>query len=712
MKILTVCAAVLSMAIAGKAAGEGGPFEFEFQEIEAGVWVGVRANSPRFPVMGNTTFVISDEGVVVFDGGGMPKMAEQIISKIRALTDKPVTHVVISHWHGDHNFGVYRFAEEFPDVQFIAHQFTNEVFNSTRISYVDRQAQYIENNLEEFKIIVATGADSEGKVQNEADRNEYKQIIADADELKAEFRRARVTQPNILFEEKYTIQSGVRTVELMHLGHANTAGDIVMWLPEERLVSTGDIVVLPSPYAFNVPPRAWAATLREVNKLDYATLVPGHGEVQTDTQYVDLIIEAAESIAEQRDQMLAAGLSNEEVQAGLDFSAFEDRFTHSDAYVKGYYDAYFEVPFRKAAMKALTGEPMVALEPPESVPFSDERWQIEAEEFELAEHLGQQALKILGGMALLPDLDVTNGLVEFDIAVTEERGFAGLVFRVQDDANYEHFYVRPHQSGKPDANQYNPVINGVSAWQLYHGEGYGAPVEYRYDEWMHVKVVFAGSKAKVFIDSEEPVLHINDLKRGELGGAIGVNSANFSSVHFANFKVTTLADAYTIPSTGPSEPENVVGLVTSWQVSDVFDGASLQGAAYLSAGLKAGRSWTVLNAEPTGITNLARVQGLGDGKNTVFARLVVSAEKAGKKQLSLGYSDAAAVFVNDTLIYQGNNGYMSRDFRYLGTIGLFDNVALPLRAGDNEIWVAVSESFGGWGILATIVDFADFADSP
>jgi len=271
----------------------------------------------------------------------------------------------------------FRFAEEFPNVQFIAHEFTLYVMNSTRIAYIDRSRNFIKNNLAEFQKIVATGVDSDGNEINEGDVASYRRIIDDADAIDFEFNRAKVTPPNVVFTDNYTIESGDRIIELRHLGHANTAGDIVMWLPEERIVATGDIVVLPSPYAFNVPPRAWAATLRAVNELDYSILVPGHGDIQTDTAYVDLVIEVAESIADQRDAMLADGMSNEDVQQALDFSAFEDQFTHGDAYIKDYYDAWFE-----------------------------------------------------------------------------------------------HFYIRPHQSGNPDANQYTPVFNGVSAWQLYHGALY------------------------------------------------------------------------------------------------------------------------------------------------------------------------------------------------------------------------------------------------
>jgi len=189
-----------------------------------------------------------------------------------------------------------------------------------------------------------------------------------------------------------------------------------------------------------------------------------------------------------------------------------------------------------------------------------------------------------------------------------------------------------------------------------------------------------------------------------MGGGLGVHSANFSSVHFTNFQVTELANAYAFPAAQQQGGDAADGLVTTWQVSDVFDSASLQGIAELDAEQKTNRSWSELRAESTGITNLARANGLGDNRDTVFARIVVTADQPGVKELALGYSDAVAVFVNDTLIYKGNNGYLTRDYRYLGTIGLFDSVALPLQAGKNEIWIAVSEAFGGWGIMATITD--------
>jgi hypothetical protein len=320
----------------------------------------------------------------------------------------------------------------------------------------------------------------------------------------------------------------------------------------------------------------------------------------------------------------------------------------------------------------------------------------------VVDYLGQQALRLKGGGALLEGLDIKNGVIEFDIAVPDLQTFAGAVFRLRGEANYEHFYIRPHQSGNPDANQYQPVFNGVASWQLYHGDGYSTPLTYRHDEWMPVKIVFAGDQADVYIDSDEPVLHIPDLKHGGDGGAIGLSVANFEAVHFANFRYTELAEAYAFPPAPRAAPAK--DMISSWQVSDTFAGQELAGVSDLTSSRLAERSWQSLDVEATGITNLARVQGLGPEGDTVFAMTTLVADETGIRELELGYSDKAAVYLNGTLIYRGDNTYLSRDYRYLGTIGLFDTVALPLKRGENTLCIAVTEAFGGWGLMARMAD--------
>jgi glyoxylase-like metal-dependent hydrolase (beta-lactamase superfamily II) len=353
---------ILVLFLALSSSSYADPFAYTFQEVSPGIWVGIRDNSTQFPVMGTTTFVVGGEGVIVFDGGGVALMSERALAKIREVTDLPVTHIVISHWHGDHNLGIHRLLDAFPGAQVIGHAFTRAAMLGAPMDYVvdfrESTPRYRDENLERL----ASGVTRSGDPLSEGMRANLQTFVDHADTIHAEYGRFRVTPPTLTFDERLVIHSGDRVIELRHLGHGNTEGDIVMWLPEERVVATGDLVVVPFPYGFNVPPRAWAETLQRLQALNYATLIPGHGDVQTDAGYVDLLIETAESIADQRDALLTEGLSQEETEAALDFSRFEERFTGGDDYLTNRFQAWFARPFRKAALEALTGEPMVRLE--------------------------------------------------------------------------------------------------------------------------------------------------------------------------------------------------------------------------------------------------------------------------------------------------------------------------------------------------------------
>jgi hypothetical protein len=340
----------------------------------------------------------------------------------------------------------------------------------------------------------------------------------------------------------------------------------------------------------------------------------------------------------------------------------------------------------------------------QTIPFDSDRWEIDAQESRIEKHLGKKSLYIKGGIAWIRDDDFQNGIIEFDVYFSEERGFMGGIWRLQDRHNYEEFYIRPHQSGNPDANQYTPVINGLPGWQLYHGEGYGAPVRYKFNEWTHVKIVVSGSRGEVYIsDMEEPALVIHELKRESRPGKTGVSVSNFAPAFFTNFAYQKM-DSPQLKGTFKKLEPAPEGTVTRWEVSETFDETSLEDKYRLTDADKQGRSWTGLDTESTGILNLARAHGITQEKNTVFARITVHSEREQVKKIKVGFSDRIKVYFNNQLLYGGNNLYQSRDYRYLGTIGLFDELYLPLTAGKNELWLAVSESFGGWGIQAQFKD--------
>lgn len=341
------------------------------------------------------------------------------------------------------------------------------------------------------------------------------------------------------------------------------------------------------------------------------------------------------------------------------------------------------------------------------IPFDSDRWEIQAEESKIEEYLGQQSLLLKGGFALVEDSNFTDGIIEYDIAFEKKLGFLGVVWRLQDKENYEHFYIRPHQSGNPDANQYTPEYNDIPGWQLYSGEGYGAAVEYDFEGWNHVKLIVSGKDAEVYIrDMNEPALVVKELKREVEAGKVGFRVAKFAPAHLANFSYENISNP---PLKGSKEPEvTPEGTISLWSVSNSFPVENLENQYLLAEDEEEKFQWNELGIKGNGVANLAEVQGIEEG-NTAFAKVTINSDSDVIKKLKFGFSDRVKVYFNDRLLYGGIDDARSRDYRFLGTIGLFDELYLPLKQGKNELWMAVSEAVdgsenNGWGVMAAFDD--------
>lgn len=335
----------------------------------------------------------------------------------------------------------------------------------------------------------------------------------------------------------------------------------------------------------------------------------------------------------------------------------------------------------------------------ESIAVDSPRWQFEGAENKVVEYQGKRALFLNGANAKLADAKFENGVIEFDMLLPNtKQSFPGVVFRAQDDNNYEHFYLRPHQNGNPDANQYTPVINGMTGWQIYSGPLYDAQTTYRINEWFHVRMEIAEDSGRVFIDSDQPTLVFHDLKRERAAGFV-VLKGSLGGAYYANISITPGK-----PEAAPPEPaaELAAGLVKAWSVSGPMTEAEAFTAA--DTGKLGGVTWTSLPVESNGIANLARVAVWSEEKPTVLARLTLRADKARSTSMRFGFSDKVQIYVNGTLLFTGDDSQRSRDYRFLGTVGFYDALQLPLKRGDNEIVFAVTEGGGGWAANAAFPD--------
>src|SRR4030095_511817 len=113
------------------------------------------------------------------------------------------------------------------------------------------------------------------------------------------------------------------------------------------------------------------------------------------------------------------------------------------------------------------------------VPLSLDAWDTLGVNPNRETYKGKECFLLKSGAIILKNAELRDGTIEADISFPQQRNFPGIAVRMQGLKNSELFYVRPHQSGNPDATQYTPVFNGSAAWQLYYGEGYGGAFPFK-----------------------------------------------------------------------------------------------------------------------------------------------------------------------------------------------------------------------------------------
>jgi len=334
------------------------------------------------------------------------------------------------------------------------------------------------------------------------------------------------------------------------------------------------------------------------------------------------------------------------------------------------------------------------------IPLTTEAWELSEQGANFVNFKGHPSLRVNGGRASLKNANFKNGIIEYDVWMEEARGFGGVYFRSNNN-NAEYFYMRPHLSGKPDANQYVPMFNGNAAWQIFHGERYSAPTVYNFGQWIHVKLAIKDDKMDVYIDSDEPVLHIDNLLLDGKAGEIRF-SGGLQDFYYANINIIADENVLLKGTAKPLKPL-APGLIREFDVTQKpVEGARVEAAIELDHTLIASQTWTRLLVGETGVANLSEIAPRDREANTLLVRLKVDTKRTQTIPVKYGFSDRVTIFLNGKAIAHGNDSYVSRDYRYLGTVGLFDTVFLPLEQGQNEVIFAVTEAFGGWAFLAAV----------
>jgi hypothetical protein len=378
------------------------------------------------------------------------------------------------------------------------------------------------------------------------------------------------------------------------------------------------------------------------------------------------------------------------------------------------------------AMAVVLGGPSGQQPPLEgAVPF-DSGWTLAGERTRIVRQAGLDVLEVESGFAHRREIRLLDGVIDFDVRLTDRRSFVYVYFRVQSDGEREEFYLRPHKSNLPDAVQYAPVWQNRSAWQLHHGPGGTAAVPFDAARWTHVRVVLQGRAAALFVDNmKTPALLVPRLSRDpqagyvSLGGFLPVDVpgdgpiATFANVQVRQgigpFDLTAALAASAVASAITPESTGDASVVTTWAVSRAYVPPSGQPSSSLPPASLTGE-FRRLTAEATGLVQLHRDVKVPEGSrvSAAVARVTLTVRKARVTTFDLGFSDTATVFLDGVPIFQGDASYSFDRPRREGLIG-FDQARLflPLKAGRNDLSIVVSDSFGGWGIMGRVVAAAD-----
>ncbi len=306
-------------------------------------------------VNGNSLLIIGDSGAIVIDAGHFPTLTRRMIGDIRTLTKVPVRYLVNTHWHPDHWVGNGEFRAAFPSIEIISTEETREAIAREGPVYL---AQYKDPSLlGKLRALAAPSPAGDTTAGGRARRAVNAATLTDAEDALRSWSTARLELPNLTIDHDVRLHLGRRDVQVMFLGRGNTAGDVVVFAPAERILATGDLLVAPIPYGFDSFFPDWVDVLHKIKAMDPAIIVPGHGPVERDHRYLTLVTEFLTFVRDRADASALRGETAEQAKK-TDLSSFESKFTHDDPALRN----SFYLDWQVAGMSRAFEEAKVRLE--------------------------------------------------------------------------------------------------------------------------------------------------------------------------------------------------------------------------------------------------------------------------------------------------------------------------------------------------------------
>jgi cyclase len=320
---LTCMALVVTLAIAGGQssrtpagtahAGNG----FRFNKVAEGVYHAIGTGA--LTVVGNSSVIVNEDDVIVVDDHVSPAAAWVLLEEIKTLTNKPVRTVINTHFHYDHAHGNQIFGK---DVEIIGHEFTREMLLGGKSAEMPLYKNYVTGlptQIATLKQRLAAETDAAAKTRLQTQLQTAESNAASQAELKP-------TPPNVTLRTNMTLHRGDREIQIRFLGRAHTAGDVVVYLPKEKIVMTGDLLTSTLSNMSDAFVNEWVTTLDELKKIDFVTVMPGHGEPFTDKAKIDYFQAYLRDVWAEVSRLKQQGVSAEDAAKRADLTRHREHF--------------------------------------------------------------------------------------------------------------------------------------------------------------------------------------------------------------------------------------------------------------------------------------------------------------------------------------------------------------------------------------------------
>jgi cyclase len=240
----------------------------KFTQIAPGIYSAIGTGTPN--VGSNSAVIVNQDDVLVVDSHISPESARVLLKELKTLTDKPVRFLVNTHFHYDHASGNQVFG---PPVEIIGHEFTRRKLTADIL----QKGMFAEllagmpKQIEDLKGRAAAEQDATAKARLELQ-------LKNQQAFSQQISETRPTPPNVTLDDRMTLFRGDREIRLLYLGRGHTGGDVVVYLPKERVLCSGDLLVNQIANLIDGYVNEWPDTLEKLKPIDFVDVIPGHGE--------------------------------------------------------------------------------------------------------------------------------------------------------------------------------------------------------------------------------------------------------------------------------------------------------------------------------------------------------------------------------------------------------------------------------------------------